>query len=323
ATDVQWNTTSVPLRSYRDQLYAVPVDLGTPAQRLYLAVDAFGESILVPGPKCVECCRKDRFDPSKSNTCVYGSRNAFYYADPDIMVDKCSDKLTFDANVTLNNASLYVVLSTPPSNFFALGPSDGVLGLGVIHWDNAYHTAMMMPYVGIFLKATCTQDHEDNAGTLTIEEKDTENCDSTEIPVKLTEESSNKPVSAILHRLKIGEDPEVTGPWRATFTTASPDVVVPEALFERLNDKYRNATKDKDSGVWQIACSYKGQDEVHLMFEGETNPTFSFKLQHFIDQIGEKCVLRIRPKAREDANPDYWSMGLPFFRKYCANFYLD
>lgn len=99
--------------------------------------------------------------------------------------------------------------------------------------------------------------------------------------------------------------------------------VFSQALFERLNDKYRNATKDKDSGVWQIACSYKGQDEVHLMFEGETNPTFSFKLQHFIDQIGEKCVLRIRPKAREDANPDYWSMGLPFFRKYCANFYLD
>lgn len=47
----------------------------------------------------------------------------------------------------------------------------------------------MMQSVGIFLKATCTQDHDDNAGTLSIEEKDAENCDSSELPVKLTYKS--------------------------------------------------------------------------------------------------------------------------------------
>ncbi|KAH7694659.1 hypothetical protein AAVH_38290, partial [Aphelenchoides avenae] len=59
-------------------------------------------------------------------------------------------------------------------------------------------------------------------------------------------------------------------------------------------------------------------DEIQPTFDGKGDPTFSFKIQHFIDRVGDKCLLRIRPKTKDDANPSFWAIGLPLFRKYCA-----
>ncbi|KAH7711646.1 hypothetical protein AAVH_21037, partial [Aphelenchoides avenae] len=58
----------VPLRSYRDQSYAVAADFGTPPQRLYLSVDVFDIQTHVSDSACKECCHRTRYNSSKSNT---------------------------------------------------------------------------------------------------------------------------------------------------------------------------------------------------------------------------------------------------------------
>lgn len=72
----------------------MPVDVGTPGQRLYLAIDLFGESVFIAGPECIECCHKTRFIPGKSQTISYGERRVSLGNSPDTLVDNCYDNLS-------------------------------------------------------------------------------------------------------------------------------------------------------------------------------------------------------------------------------------
>lgn len=90
-------------------------------------------------------------------------------------------------------------------------------------------------------------------------------------------------------------------------------------MFNTLNEYYWSAREDKDTGEWIVDCTpIEDAEELQFTFYGTPKATFTFKLQHFIDKVGDKCVLRIRSMRLDDMEPDRWVFGLPFFRKYCA-----
>lgn len=84
-----------------------------------------------------------------------------------------------------------------------------------------------------------------------------------------------------------------------------------------------NAELDKDSGEWRVPCTFDPNavtGAVTFNFDG--GPSLDFVVQHFIDQVGDRCILRIRPRVDGDTDVPraYWSIGLPFYRKFCTLF---
>ncbi|KAH7697103.1 hypothetical protein AAVH_35816, partial [Aphelenchoides avenae] len=86
----------VPLRSYRDQSYAVAADFGTPPRRLYLSVDVFDIETHVADSDSKECCHRTRYDRSKSNTSKCDAPRPWGPPRPwgtDSEYRECTDKL--------------------------------------------------------------------------------------------------------------------------------------------------------------------------------------------------------------------------------------
>ncbi|KAH7711642.1 aspartyle protease precursor [Aphelenchoides avenae] len=297
----------VDLRSYRDQAYAVPVDFGTPAQTLYLAIDVFGTDVTVASTNCTECCHKTPYDASKSTAknhkCLASTVN-----NDGTQLTSCTDDLSVGKQLPLTGASFDEVVSTKPGSAFATSPADGTVGLQTPSWPKTADRIF-----GLYLTKTC-KDQADKAGTINLLNVDPNNCGSPK-------ENDLAPLSGLLKSVQVGGN--VWSPpksRRVTFTTTSNDVAVPQDDFTKLNTNWK-ATQDKDSGEWRVPCTFN-PDAVSgaVMFTFDGGPTLEFVIQHFIDQVGDTCVLRIRPKTKDEPNPDYWAIGLPVYRKYCTLF---
>ncbi|KAH7717279.1 Vacuolar aspartic protease [Aphelenchoides avenae] len=313
--------TSQPLYSYRDEAYAIDVKLGTPAQTLRLSVDLMRPGITVAGASCKNCAgaNKRTYDGKKSSSSGCNTREYFI---GNATAIECLDVIEA-LDISSNNYSFLQVISAGPNSCFARQPFHGVVGLpDTVSTPNIF---------GVYMERTCSPngDYTINAGTLTHGGLDSSACGVPTPPQPLENYNGSRLLSMKLDSVQTTTshrrlNAEFGGPWRATFTTTSSEVLVPMKLFHDLN-LYWNATL-KD-GKWTIDCDTRRS----IYFSYNCTPMHQpgalscfylgpIALQQFMYRVGDTCVLRIRPRDANDPLKDYVTFGIPLFRSVCMLF---
>ncbi|KAH7717278.1 Vacuolar aspartic protease [Aphelenchoides avenae] len=315
---------TLPLHTYRDEVYAFDVQLGTPPQILRLAIDVMGVGTVVAGNSCESCLntQKSVYDENVSSTALY---NGGRHGHDDGSVDVGIEDVMKTLDLASNAFTFHEIISAPPTSCFIHQPFDGVIGL--------QSKALSPNIFGLHMNRICANadDFADGAGSITHGGFAWTACEGglwTNVPLENFEGSSLLSIKLdSLYDAHVKRAP-FQGPWRATFTTTSPDLILPAKLFADLNEHWGAQAM---GGLWTIDCNtqhsitldYKCMPLTPDNLTIGCNVLGPMALQQFIYRVGNICVLRIRPRDEDDTYPDYWTLGVAFLRQFCVGFNFE
>ncbi|KAH7680408.1 hypothetical protein AAVH_41217 [Aphelenchoides avenae] len=218
------------LRTYRDESYGLNVVVGTPNQSAFLRLELFDNSLLsmnaeisLAGAACKRCCRKSRYDLTKSTTseCDASTERG------DAQMAKCQDAVSV-LGTTYKEFPFYEVTAVEADSLFLDKPWDGAF----VVMRRSIYSINGLDIVGLYMKRTCSSDFADYAGTISADGIDPQNCGKAGPAFEYR--SGGEDAGTV--QLSAAQVDSITlpgGPWRAGILLNEPVVIAPKVHCTR------------------------------------------------------------------------------------------